>query len=694
LAMPTGLTRAQLRRRLASVCADSPTVAPPGWHRLRITIDRAGDVDFLALANVASQAQEEAAQLATGDAATTLARTVEGALEVFEGLGVESSVEVKSWASPGVVNLRAIAVAAVRMHDGVMLVLSARTASYPEVYLSNPSWNEQMVWGILRSQNAKHLLSQLECIPEDHESDARISDVDGNPDQLSSFADDPSFDVCRMDSDSDSEASAPSSAEHSAGDWTRSLPPAEWGKGKVAEQYAHASPTSLSNVTAMPRLGLASHSACSDAESRRESSSAPQTDVSPGVRELPVTSGPRVSIVPSSSPRGSDGEPQAPVVHCRMDSDEDSSDGEEEGEFTCGLCAECVRMSSRSFCHDCDREVCHSCSRAPRRQSKASGAAARQCLECFLGSCNHEPRPGPLHAIVFGFLRDLDELVVAAPAATGSSVKEVEQALSGALVRLKEEMLEKDRLAREVIEARESARQSRAVVAALPVGASVGDLQRMWAERERVAKQLAEDVRTPRSARRTPRMPPSSAGAGQGGLGALGPVDEETGLSNLREFKTVGVQTVCIAAEETKGTTVPAVPAPAPVPAGPVDDSPPAVTTPPVLSPRLDGDSAGGIQLATDLAPGVQPEMCPDSFIGSEAVSGLPITWQPDEFRCPCCDIEFNALWSSTRRHHCRACGKLACGTCASRRSLVRGGKPTWVCPDCKPFCFKGLPFL
>lgn len=58
--------------------------------------------------------------------------------------------------------------------------------------------------------------------------------------------------------------------------------------------------------------------------------------------------------------------------------------------------------------------------------------------------------------------------------------------------------------------------------------------------------------------------------------------------------------------------------------------------------------------------------------------------WQQDQASeiCPLCNQKFTIL---VRRHHCRLCGTLACGTCASEKVVVAswGTEPQRVCKPC-----------
>lgn len=56
--------------------------------------------------------------------------------------------------------------------------------------------------------------------------------------------------------------------------------------------------------------------------------------------------------------------------------------------------------------------------------------------------------------------------------------------------------------------------------------------------------------------------------------------------------------------------------------------------------------------------------------------------WMPDDASTTCllCERSFNGV--TVRRHHCRVCGKLACGPC-SRRRVTRAGGLARCCNGC-----------
>ena len=64
-----------------------------------------------------------------------------------------------------------------------------------------------------------------------------------------------------------------------------------------------------------------------------------------------------------------------------------------------------------------------------------------------------------------------------------------------------------------------------------------------------------------------------------------------------------------------------------------------------------------------------------------------PPPWLPDQL-APLCQLCSAAFSSSNRRHHCRHCGRIACGDCsADKVAIPKFGvsKPTRVCTDCAP---------
>eukprot|EP01062_Namystynia_karyoxenos_P037336 TRINITY_DN2717_c0_g1_i9.p1 TRINITY_DN2717_c0_g1~~TRINITY_DN2717_c0_g1_i9.p1 ORF type:complete len:2514 (+),score=494.95 TRINITY_DN2717_c0_g1_i9:447-7544(+) len=98
-------------------------------------------------------------------------------------------------------------------------------------------------------------------------------------------------------------------------------------------------------------------------------------------------------------------------------------------------------------------------------------------------------------------------------------------------------------------------------------------------------------------------------------------------------------------------------PAPAPAPAPAAAPAPPAVAVPEAPSPRSAGSAESPM-----------------------AASGA---WDDDKSapECVSCWVAFTA---KTRRHHCRACGKIFCSTCCSKQAKVEGySGPQRVCRDC-----------
>ena len=64
-----------------------------------------------------------------------------------------------------------------------------------------------------------------------------------------------------------------------------------------------------------------------------------------------------------------------------------------------------------------------------------------------------------------------------------------------------------------------------------------------------------------------------------------------------------------------------------------------------------------------------------------------PPPWLPDQL-APSCQLCALAFSASNRRHHCRHCGRIACGDCSSHKSAIPKfgvSKPTRVCSDCAP---------
>lgn len=73
------------------------------------------------------------------------------------------------------------------------------------------------------------------------------------------------------------------------------------------------------------------------------------------------------------------------------------------------------------------------------------------------------------------------------------------------------------------------------------------------------------------------------------------------------------------------------------------------------------------------------------SLLDDETLEESPV-WVPDNKTNACfgCGVQFTTF---NRRHHCRKCGKIFCGTCSKYRELIVSqdkNKRLRVCFDCK----------
>ncbi|CAO2586746.1 Zinc finger FYVE domain-containing protein 26 [Lemmus lemmus] len=89
-------------------------------------------------------------------------------------------------------------------------------------------------------------------------------------------------------------------------------------------------------------------------------------------------------------------------------------------------------------------------------------------------------------------------------------------------------------------------------------------------------------------------------------------------------------------------------------------------------------------------SPQTQP---PLEFVPPEAPPARD-QWVPDEtesFCMVCCRERFTMF---NRRHHCRRCGRLVCGSCSTKKMLVEGCRenPTRVCDQCYSYYNKDVP--
>jgi len=61
---------------------------------------------------------------------------------------------------------------------------------------------------------------------------------------------------------------------------------------------------------------------------------------------------------------------------------------------------------------------------------------------------------------------------------------------------------------------------------------------------------------------------------------------------------------------------------------------------------------------------------------------GVVLDWEKDESvkKCPTCSVEFGLF---TRRHHCRACGKIFCSKHLQQKPMFNYGPPQLLCEPC-----------
>ena len=59
------------------------------------------------------------------------------------------------------------------------------------------------------------------------------------------------------------------------------------------------------------------------------------------------------------------------------------------------------------------------------------------------------------------------------------------------------------------------------------------------------------------------------------------------------------------------------------------------------------------------------------------------VVWEPDDeaFECRVCESDFS---TTRRKHHCRQCGRVVCGSCSEQEKKVAGyDGPQRVCSEC-----------
>ena len=95
------------------------------------------------------------------------------------------------------------------------------------------------------------------------------------------------------------------------------------------------------------------------------------------------------------------------------------------------------------------------------------------------------------------------------------------------------------------------------------------------------------------------------------------------------------------------------------------------------------GARGGGHPVHPVPAPAPRAPPPPPARPGGAASEAEEIQWQRDEdaLECTSCRSQFNMV---NRKHHCRVCGFIFCGTCTGNRLVLKPGtKEERVCKDC-----------
>ncbi|XP_068933883.1 zinc finger FYVE domain-containing protein 26 isoform X2 [Petaurus breviceps papuanus] len=111
------------------------------------------------------------------------------------------------------------------------------------------------------------------------------------------------------------------------------------------------------------------------------------------------------------------------------------------------------------------------------------------------------------------------------------------------------------------------------------------------------------------------------------------------------------------------------------------------------------------VELSTATFPGVSfarsPSLKERSFSQTDPLEFVPPEkpparqqWVPDEMEITCMVCRSERFTMFNRRHHCRRCGRLVCGSCSTKKMVVEGSRenPARVCDQCFSHSNKHLP--
>ncbi|XP_072485614.1 zinc finger FYVE domain-containing protein 26 isoform X1 [Notamacropus eugenii] len=111
------------------------------------------------------------------------------------------------------------------------------------------------------------------------------------------------------------------------------------------------------------------------------------------------------------------------------------------------------------------------------------------------------------------------------------------------------------------------------------------------------------------------------------------------------------------------------------------------------------------LELSAATFPGVSfarsPSIKERSFPQSDPLEFVPPEkppsrqqWVPDEMEITCMVCRSERFTMFNRRHHCRRCGRLVCGSCSTKKMVVEGSResPARVCDQCYSHYNKHLP--
>ncbi|XP_001378438.2 zinc finger FYVE domain-containing protein 26 isoform X1 [Monodelphis domestica] len=111
------------------------------------------------------------------------------------------------------------------------------------------------------------------------------------------------------------------------------------------------------------------------------------------------------------------------------------------------------------------------------------------------------------------------------------------------------------------------------------------------------------------------------------------------------------------------------------------------------------------VEFSTATFPGVSiarsPSLKKRSFSQNDPLEFVPPEkppdrqqWVPDEMENTCMVCRNEHFTMFNRRHHCRRCGRLVCGSCSTKKMVVEGSRenPTRVCDQCYSHYNKHLP--